>query len=98
MPQVIKYGWFGGWFMQLVVGHGVIEKRRPTLARGGVRYFIPTFIKTSLYAPFYVWLEVLFGVLLYWPELADEIDDRVDEMNAKEEKELRLKRKKKKTT
>jgi hypothetical protein len=35
---------------------------------------------------------------LYWPELADEIDDRVDEMNAKEEKELRLKRKKKKTT
>jgi hypothetical protein len=30
--------------------------------------------------------------------LADEIDDRVDEMNAKEEKELRLKRKKKKTT
>jgi len=98
MPQVIKYGWFGGWFMQVVVGHGVIEKRRPTLARGGVRYFIPTFIKTSLYAPFYVWLEVLFGVLLYWPELADEIDDRVDEMNAKEEKELRLKRKKKKTT
>ena len=26
MPQVIKYGWFGGWFMQVVVGHGVIEK------------------------------------------------------------------------
>ena len=96
MPQVIKYGWFGGWFLQVVVGHGVIEKRRPTLARGGVRYFIPAFINTSLYAPFYVWLEILFGVLLYWPELADAIDDRVDEMNAQEEKELRLRRKKKK--
>ena len=31
-------------------------------------------------------------------KLADEIDDRVDEMKPKEEKELRLKRKKKKTT
>jgi len=96
MPQVIKYGWFGGWFLQVVVGHGVIEKRRPTLARGGVRYFIPVFINTSLYAPFYVWLEILFGVLLYWPELADAIDDRVDEMNAQEEKELSMRRKKKK--
>jgi len=35
----------------------------------------------------------MFGVLLYWPELADAIDDRVDEMNAKEEVELRLKQK-----
>jgi uncharacterized membrane protein YGL010W len=96
MPQVIKYGWFGGWFLQVVVGHGVIEKRRPTLARGGLRHFIPVFINTSLYAPFYVWLEILFGVLLYWPELADAIDDRVDEMNAQEEKELRLRRRKKK--
>ena len=95
MPQVIKYGWFGGWFLQVVVGHGVIEKRRPTSARGGLRHFIPVFINTSLYAPFYVWLEILFGVLLYWPELADAIDDRVDEMNAQEEKELRLRRKKK---
>jgi len=93
MPEVIKYGWFGGWFMQIVVGHGVIEKRIPTLARGGVKHFIPTFINTSLYAPFYVFLEVMFGVLLYWPELADAIDDRVDEMNAKEEVELRLKQK-----
>ena len=32
----------------------------------------------------------MFGRLLYWPELADAIDDRVDEMNAKEV-ELRLK-------
>ena len=95
MPEVIKYGWFGGWFLQIVVGHGVIEKRIPTLARGGVKHFIPTFINTSLYAPFYVFLEVMFGVLLYWPELADAIDDRVDEMNAKEEVELRLKQKKK---
>jgi hypothetical protein len=43
-----------------------------------------------------VWLEILFGVLLYWPELADAIDDRVDEMNAQEEKELSMRRKKKK--
>ena len=53
MPQVIKYGWFGGWFMQVVVGHGVIEKRRTDFSqrRGEVLYthiYKNHFIRTVL--------------------------------------------------
>ena len=57
-----------GWFMQIVPGHIVFEKRRAALLDG--------FIEAFLTAPLFVWMDLLF-VLGYRPELKAEIDREV---------------------
>jgi len=92
--EFARYGLLVAFFIQVCVGHGLIERRRPTFATTNVN----TVLNTTVFAPLYVWLEVLFGLLLYEPDLADAIDERVDEMNAMEENEINhIKQNKKKT-
>lgn len=57
-----------GWFMQIVPGHIVYEKRRAALMDG--------FIEAFLTAPLFVWLDLLFA-LGYRPKLKEEIDREV---------------------
>lgn len=57
-----------GWFMQIVPGHIVFEKRRAALMDGLTEAFLT--------GPLFVWLDLLF-VMGYRPELRGKLDKEV---------------------
>lgn len=58
------------WIVQVVVGHGMYEKRKPAL--------VDSFFQSLALAPLFVWMEVLFA-LGYKPGLEQEVSELVRE-------------------
>lgn len=63
------------WVIQVVVGHGMAEKRRPAI--------MASFFQSIVLAPLFVWFELLF-VLGYRPELQARIEDGVARIHERE--------------